>query len=134
MAIINEEGLSRELFLISPRSWSQASGGHSLSASHYIMPTLQVLITGIGRDDWCSINSVDVPIKQRALSKVIDQASFNNRLLDEASDTCTKALALSIAIPHAGDWLHVVPSSALGLHLNDQEFCHCLQYWLEVPM
>ena len=31
------------------------------------------------------------------------------------------------AIPHAGDWLHVVPSSALGLHLHDQEFHHCLQ-------
>ena len=43
-------------------------------------------------------------------------------------------LWLSIAIPHASVWLHVVPSSALGLHLQDQEFHHCLQYWLGVQM
>ena len=39
-------------------------------------------------------------------------------------------MALSCAIPHAGDWLNVVPSAALGLHLSDQEFRLCLQYWL----
>ena len=101
-------------------------------ASCHIMSTLQVLISGSGRDERCSIDSVDVPLKQRThctLSKVIDQASFN-RLLDESFDTRTKALALSTAIPHAGDWLHAVPSSALGLHFHDQEFHHCLQYWL----
>ena len=103
--------------------------GCSRPASLHIMPSLQVLISGTGRDDWFSIENVDVPLKQHALSKVIDQASFN-RILDEAPDTRTKALTLSSAIPHAGHWLHVVPSSALGLHLHDQEFCHCLQYWL----
>ena len=45
-----------------------------------------------------------------------------------------KTLALSSAIPHAGDWLNVIPSLALGLHLYDQEFCQCLQYWLGVRM
>ena len=44
------------------------------------------------------------------------------------------ALALSSSIPHAGDWLNVVPSSALGLHLHDWEFRVCLQYWLGLPM
>ena len=67
------------------------------------------------------------------MSKVIDQASFH-RLLEQAPDIRTKALTLSTAIPHAGDWLHAVPSPALGLHLHDQEFRHCLQYWLGVPM
>ena len=46
----------------------------------------------------------------------------------------TKALALSTAIPHDGDWLHVVPSTSLGLHLHDWEFCLCLWYWLGVRM
>ena len=31
---------------------------------------------------------------------------------------------------HAGDWLNVVPSPALGLHLQDREFRLCLGYWL----
>ena len=43
-------------------------------------------------------------------------------------------MALSSAIPHAGDWLNVVPSSALGLHLLDREFRPCLQYWLGLPI
>ena len=60
--------------------------GHNPPASHHLMPTLQVLVSGSGRDYWCSIDSVDVPLKQRALSKVIEQAYFN-RLLDEAPDT-----------------------------------------------
>ena len=45
-----------------------------------------------------------------------------------------EALALSSAIFHAGDWLNVVPSSTLGLHLHDQEFRLCLKYWLGLPM
>ena len=28
----------------------------------------------------------------------------------------------------------MVPSSALGLHLHDREFCLCLQYWLGIPL
>ena len=47
-----------------------------------------------------------------------------------APDTHLSALALSSAIPRAGDWVSVIPSSTLGLHLLDQEFCPCLQYWL----
>jgi hypothetical protein len=39
-----------------------------------------------------------------------------------------KALLLSSSIPHSGDWLHVVPSPALGLHLKDPEFRSCLKY------
>lgn len=38
-------------------------------------------------------------------------------LVSKASDSRSKASALSTAIPHAGDWLNVVPSKALGLHL-----------------
>ena len=74
-----------------------------------------------------------MPLRQRALSRAIDQACFD-QLLAEAPDVRAKALALSSSIPHAGDWLHAIPSSALGLHLHDWEFRLCLQYWLGVPM
>ena len=46
-------------------------------------------------------------------------------LLASATHTRSKALALSTAIRHAGDWLNVVPSSTLGLHLQDREFRLC---------
>ena len=51
-------------------------------------------------------------------------------LITGAPHTRSKALALSTAIPHAGDWLNVIPSHALGLHLHDWDFRLCLQYWL----
>ena len=60
---------------------------------------------------------------------MIDEASYNS-LLHLAPDTRSRALALSTAIPHAGDWLNVIPAPALGLHLHDREFRCCLDYWL----
>ena len=69
----------------------------------------------------------------RSVSHSIDQANYDH-LITSAQDTRSKALALSTAIPHAGDWLSVVPSQALGLHLQDWEFRLCLQYWLGLQM
>ena len=74
-----------------------------------------------------------MPPTQHCLSCSIDEASFD-ALLASAPNTRFKALALSSAIRHAGDWLNVVPSSALGLHLHDREFRFCLQYWLGLRM
>ena len=64
---------------------------------------------------------------------MIDQACFD-QLIKKTPDVRAKALVLSSTIPHAGDWLRVVPSSALGLHLHNWEFQLCLQYWLGLPM
>ena len=46
---------------------------------------------------------------------------------------CTLSLC-SQSLGHAGDWLNVVPSPPLGLHINDQEFRCSLRYWLGVPL
>ena len=56
------------------------------------------------------------------------------QLLDNATDTRSKALALSSALPQAGAWLNAIPSTTLGLHLQDKEFRLCLQYWLWLRM
>ena len=85
------------------------------------------------RGEWISTEGVDVPLQQRHLSRAIDQAVFDE-LCSTAPDTRLKALALSSSISHAGDWLNVIPSSALGLHLHDWEFRLCLQYWLGLQM
>ena len=96
-------------------------------------PALLNLAKAAGREDWTSVEGVDVPLRQRQLSKAIDQAVFDE-LLATAPDTRSKALALSSSIAHAGDWLSVTPSSALGFHLHDLEFRLCLQYWLGLRM
>ena len=57
-----------------------------------------------------------------------------DQLVAGAPDCRFKALALSSAICHAGDWLNVIPSQSLGLHLYDRELRLCLQYWLGLPM
>ena len=83
--------------------------------------------------EWSSPDAFEFPLFQRHLSRAIDQSTFD-LLLSDAPTTRAKALALSSAIPHAGDWLTVIPSPPLGLHLHDQEFRRCLQYWLGVKM
>ena len=82
-----------------------------------------------GRPDWDSTHDVDVPLLQHSLSRTIDEATFDI-FRASAAHPRQKALMLSTSIRHAGDWLNVVPSSALGLHLLDQEFRLCLKYWL----
>ena len=54
--------------------------------------------------------------------------------IERFPDIRSKALVLSSAIPHAGDWLKVIPSQALGLHIQDQEFRLRLKYWLGLQM
>ena len=73
------------------------------------------------------------PVSQKALSRAIDQSNFDH-LLEDNPVLRSRALLLSTSIPHAGDWLRVLPSSNLGLHFLDCEFRLCLQYWLEVPL
>ena len=91
------------------------------------------LATAAAMPDWVSTEDIDAPLQQRALSHKIDEASYGS-LLASAPDTHSRALALSCAIPHAGDWPNVVPSSALGLHLHDREFRLCVDYWLGLKM
>ena len=82
---------------------------------------------------WCSLEDIDVPLLQKSLSRLIDEACFNN-LIESAPDVRSRALALSSSLPHAGDWLNAIPSPALSLCLLDQEFRLCLNYWLDLRM
>ena len=36
----------------------------------------------------------------------------------------------SLTLPHAGDWVNVVPSTALGLHLQLEDFVMVARYHL----
>ena len=104
-------------------------GQSNVSPSPHLARAVSDLAHAAERPDWSSMEEINVPLHQHSLSRIIDEATYSS-LLDSAPDSRSRALALSTAIPHAGDWLNVVPSTALGLHLHDREFCLCLDYWL----
>ena len=45
-----------------------------------------------------------------------------------------KARLKSLTLPHSGNWLNMVPSTALGLHLRPQEFVMVARYRLGLPL
>ena len=46
-----------------------------------------------------------------------------------SSSVANKACILSESAPHSASWLSVVPSAALGLHLEHNEFLVALIWW-----
>ena len=107
--------------------------GHPARTPLLLPSVVGALASAADRPTWLSIDSIDSPLVCHTLSRAIDEANFS-LLLQTVPDVRSKALALSSSIPHAGDWLNVVPSVALGLHLSDQEFRLCLRYWLGLRM
>ena len=76
---------------------------------------------------------VDVP--QRQLGAKVDKEQERKRLEEvEEGDSEEMARLKSLTLPHAGDWLNVVPSTALGLHLRPQEFVMVARYRLGLPL
>ena len=120
-------------FLASSSALVERILGHSAGPSPQTSPAVSALATAAAHPDWSSLDDIDVPLHQRSLSLSIDEASFQ-RLLSSAPSIRSHALALSSSLPHAGDWLNVVPSTSLGLHLQDREFRCCLRYWLGIPL
>ena len=106
---------------------------HPPSPSPHTSPAVSALVTAAACLEWQCLDDTDVPLWQRVLFHSMDEASFQH-LLSSAPSTHPRALVLSSALPHAGDWLNVVPTPSLGLHLQDSEFRFCLQYCLGVPM
>ena len=115
------------------KSLSSGILGHSPPPPSVFPVCVSDLAETAGRPEWLSLQDVDVPLTQRALSKSVDLA-LSDALLNSAPASRLRALTLSCSIPHAGDWLDAIPSRALGLHFLDREFCVCLQYWLGLPI
>ena len=105
----------------SSRSLISASLGHPPSA--LLHPhCISVLAEAAAKPEWSSLHDIDISLHQLALSRAIDEASFD-ALLISSPDIRSRALVLSCAILHAGDWLN---SSAFGLiPLNINFTCPC---------
>ena len=106
--------------------------GQPSSISPHANSILASLADAAARPEWTDLEHVDIPLNQCSLSRTIDEAT-HHRLLSSVPDICSQALALSTGLPHAGDWLNVIPSAQLGLHLHNRDFRCCLRYWLGVP-
>ena len=107
--------------------------GHNPVTPPSFLPSVYALPCVAANPDWCLLEDINIPLRQHCLSHAIDKAQYA-ALLDLSPDPRSRALALSSTITHAGDWLSVVLSLALGLHLIDREFRLCLLYWLVLPM
>ena len=107
--------------------------GQTPNESSHLQSTFLALVHNAARPNWHSLEDIDIPLTQKALSRASDEATFDH-LLASAADTRSKTLVLSTSIPHAGDWINVIASQALGLHVLDREFRGCLQYLLGLPM
>jgi hypothetical protein len=69
---------------------------------------------------------------QKTVSLKVDLHNLQlltDRVSELGSVRDTARLA-SLGLPHAGDWLNVVPSPALGLHLRPAEFTVSVKYRL----
>ena len=77
-----------------------------------------------------------VGVSQKSASLKVDL--FNQSLLlnhiTEEGEVREMARLQSLGLPHAGDWLSVVPQPALGLHLRAPEFVTSLKYRLGIQI
>ena len=83
--------------------------GFSPSTLQPLNDAVLALSNSAARQDWSCLEEIDVPIRQKSLSRAIDDSQYH-LLLNTAPTVRNHALALSCGLPHAGDWLNVVPS------------------------
>ena len=77
---------------------------------------------------WSLLEDIDVHYDRRSCRNALTR-----QLPVAAPDIRLRALAMSLAPPHPGDWLNATPSRALGLHIPNRDFILCLSYWLGLP-
>ena len=75
-------------------------------------------------------------VTQKAISYKIDQHNSNLLINNITREGVVRDVARlrSLSLPHAGDWLFVVPAPALGLHLRTVEFTVSVKYRLGIPI
>ena len=97
--------------------------------NQYLVQAINLFNIQVLPSDAISVESVlSSPIKQRTLSQKLDNCLFQTLLV--SSSVADKVYILSESAPHSASWLSVVPSAALGLHLEPNEFLIALKWWL----
>ena len=94
--------------------------------NQYLVQAINLFNIQVLPSDAISVESVlSSPIKQRTLSPKLDNCLFQTLLV--SSSVANKACILSESAPHSASWLSVVPSAALGLYLEPNEFLVALK-------
>ena len=94
-------------FIASSAQFAELVGrmlGQPPRQSPHLAQALADLSSSASRPDWQQLEDIDVPIRQHHLSRAIDDV-LHHQLTTAAPSTRARALALSTALPHAGDWL-----------------------------
>ena len=75
-------------------------------------------------------------VSQKMASLKVDlrNQSLLLQQINEEGEKREIARMSSLGLPHAGSWLSVVPSPALGLHLRASEFIPVVKYRLGIPL
>ena len=73
-------------------------------------------------------------VSKKAVSLQIDLNNTNLLTTNLTREGVVRDIArfASLSLPHAGDWLHVIPSPVLGLHLRPVEFTIMIKYRLGI--
>ena len=58
--------------------------------SIHLTEAVSMLVSAVKRDDWLSVEDIDVPSRQRALSHKMDKACYNS-LINTAPNTRSRA-------------------------------------------
>ena len=106
--------------------------GQHPGPSPHTTAAVSALANAAAMPEWLSLEDIDVPVRQRHLSLAIDEVSHH--LLQSSAPTIrSRALALSTSLPHAGDWLNVVPSGIpppWAFAFRTENFgAHCATGW-----
>ena len=77
-----------------------------------------------------------IGVSQKSASLKVDLLKQSLLLLQINEEGLTREIArmASLGLPHAGNWLSVVPSPSLGLHLRAAEFVPIMKYRLGLPV
>ena len=75
-------------------------------------------------------------VSQKAVSLKINLNNLQllSNYISGLGDVRETARLASVGLPHAGDWLNVMPSPILGLHMKPAEFVASVKYRQGVPV
>ena len=89
--------------------------------------------TKVALPDVLNINAESCP-RQQVLSHNIDRNTLKSLKEGEASNKYLKAHLNLTTASGAGSWLNVIPSKALGTHVDPEIYRTMVQRWLRVPI
>jgi len=107
-----------------------ASAASTLNLQQSILPdntgTLSVKSIESTEFIWTNLSNSSTPtVELHNIQKAWDGRIVENQrsfIFSRASSDVDKARLLAVSSPHAGDWLHAPPKTAVGLRLSDETF------------